>query len=72
MKVEKLFKFVEHCLYDAEWITNRHDREVFFNQAFGAVRFFLESDEIGPGVEQIIVDAWEKEYRPQFEELIYG
>lgn len=72
MKVEKLFKFVVHCLHDAEWMESRDNRKVFFHQAFGAVRFFLESDEIDPSVEQLIIDAWEREYRPQFEKVIWG
>lgn len=72
MEVEKLFKFVERCLHNAEWMESRNDREAFFNQAFGAMLFVIESDEIAPDVARLITDAWEGEYRPQFEKAIWG
>ena len=71
MKVEKLVNFLNECLNKAKKETTASGRQAFFYMAFGAVQFALEHD-LPSEVRGTIATAWEEDYRPKFEELIYG
>lgn len=71
MKVEKLMAFIIECLHKAEKETTASGRQAFFYMAFGAVQFACEHD-MPREVRGAIAVAWEEDYRPQFEGLIYG
>lgn len=71
MKVEKLMAFIIECLHKAEKETTASGRQAFFYMAFGAVQFALDHD-MPSEVRCAIAMGWEEDYRPKFEELIWG
>lgn len=71
MKVEKLVNFLNECLHKAKKEPTASGRQAFFYMAFGAVQFACEHD-MPSAVRGTIATAWEEDYRPKFEELIYG
>ena len=71
MKVEKLVNFLNEFLHKAEKETTASGRQAFFYTAFGAVQFALDHD-MPSEVRCAIATAWEEDYRPKFEELIWG
>jgi hypothetical protein len=71
MKIEKLMNLLNWCLRQAEKADTVRDRERFFHIAFGAVQLAFDHD-LPSEVSNIITTAWEEDYRPKFEKLIYG
>lgn len=64
--MEILEKFVRHCLADCVRATR--NREIWINQAFGAVQFYINQN---PDDYEDVEKMWSR-YKPQFELHIWG
>lgn len=64
--MEILENFVRHCLADC--IRTNYNREIWINQAFGAVQFYIIQN---PDEYEDVDKMWSK-YKPQFEYHIWG
>lgn len=68
--MDALKEFLERQLLYCSWNATRNDRMNCMNQAFGAVQFYSaithNSQEWGA------IEAMWDEYKPKFENLVYG
>lgn len=68
--MDALKEFLERCLLYCSWNDNRIDRMKCLHQAFGAVEFY--SAITHSTQEWSEIEALWEEYKPKFEELVYG
>lgn len=68
--MEKLLQYIENHL---KWASQTPDyAKTFFNQAFGAVQFYIIEHSLSND-EYIALEAkWSHTYKPAFEAIIYG
>ena len=69
--MDALKEFLERCLLYCSWNETRIDRMKSMHQAFGAVQFYsaiTHSTQEWNEIEAL----WNDNYKPKFEELVYG
>ena len=68
--MEKLFQYIENHL---KWASQTPDHaKTFFNQAFGALQFYIIDHNIYDEEFTILETKWNTTYKPAFEAIMYG
>lgn len=68
--MEKLINYIE---MELKWAKQTPQyAHTFFNQAFGALQFYIIEQNIGGDEFAELEKLWNKKYRSQFEEIMYG
>jgi hypothetical protein len=68
--MEKLIDYIEMVL---KWTKQTPQyAHTFFNQAFGALQFYIIEQNISGDKFAELETLWNEKYRPQFEEIMYG
>lgn len=68
--MEKLINYID-MLY--KWsVRTPNEAMTFFNQAFGAVQFYIFEHNLSGEEFNYLEDEWNAVFRPAFEALIYG
>ena len=68
--MEKLIQYIETHL---KWARQTPDSaKIFFNQAFGAVQFYIIEHGLSNAEFTMLETKWNTIYKPEFEAIIYG
>ena len=68
--MEKLLNYIEtHLKWSAQ---TPESAKTFFNQAFGAVQFYIIEHNLHGEEYTILETKWNETYKPAFEAIMYG
>jgi hypothetical protein len=68
--MEKLINYIE---MELKWTKQTPEHaHTFFNQAFGALQFYIIEQNISGDEFAELEKLWNEKYHPQFEEIMYG
>jgi len=68
--MEKLLQHIETLL---KWASQTPDyAKTFFNQAFGALQFYIIEHNVSDDEYTILETKWNTTYKPSFEAIMYG
>ncbi len=68
--MEKLINYIENHL---KWARQTPDAaKIFFNQAFGAVQFYIIEHNLYDAEFTALETKWNETYKPAFEAIMYG
>lgn len=68
--MEKLIQYIESHL---KWASQTPDHaKTFFNQAFGAVQFYIIEHNLSAEEFADLETKWNTTYKPSFEAIMYG
>lgn len=68
--MEKLLQYIETHL---KWASQTPDHaQTFFNQAFGAVQFYMIEHSLSGDEFTTLETKWNETYKPAFEAIMYG
>lgn len=71
--MNKLINYIEKNLALATEAPDRATAQNFYSQAFGALSFWAyENYEQYPNEEALMIQRWNDEWRPKFEEVVWG
>lgn len=71
--MNKLINYIEKNLALATEAPDRATAQNFYSQAFGALSFWAyENYEQYPNEEALMIQRWNDEWRPKFEEIVWG
>lgn len=71
--MNKLINYIEKNIDLATNAPDRTTAQNFYSQAFGALSFWAYANyEQYPEQEALIVERWNNEWRPKFEEIVWG
>ena len=71
--MNKLINYIEKNLELARQAPNRDTAQNWYSQAFGALSFWsYENYEQHPEEEAMMVERWNNDWRPRFEEIVWG
>ena len=69
----KLINYIEKNIDLATNAPDRTTAQNFYSQAFGALSYFCYSTyEAHPEQEAEMIQKWDNEWRPKFEEIVWG
>ena len=69
---QHLLNFLNYQLMLIDFTGTRAAKRSFYDQAFGAVMYYTTTAAAKNAYFADVQTAWETEFRPQFEEKIYG
>lgn len=71
--MNKLINYIEKNLALATEAPDRITAQNFYSQAFGALSYWAyENYEQYPNEEALMIQRWNDEWRPKFEEIVWG
>lgn len=71
--MNKLINYIEKNIDLATNAPDRTTAQNFYSQAFGALSFWAYANyEQYPEQEALMVERWNNEWRPKFEEIVWG
>ena len=71
--MNKLINFIEKNIDLATNAPDRVTAQNWYSQAFGALSFWsYENYEQYPEAEALMIERWDNEWRPEFEEIVWG
>ena len=71
--MNKLINYIEKNLALATEAPDRATAQNFYSQAFGALSYWsYENYEQYPNEEALMIQRWNDEWRPKFEEIVWG
>lgn len=71
--MDKLINYIEKNLALAIEAPGRETAQNWYSQAFGALSFWAYANyEQYPEQEALMVERWNNEWRPKFEEIVWG
>ena len=71
--MNKLINYIEKNLALATEAPDRTTAQNWYSQAFGALSFWsYENYEQHPKEEALMIERWNNEWRPKFEEIVCG
>lgn len=69
---QHLLNFLNHQLTLIDFVDTRAAKRSLYDQAFGAVMYYTSTAAAENAYFADVETAWKTEFRPQFEEKIYG
>lgn len=71
--MNKLINYIEKNIDLATNAPDRTTAQNFYSQAFGALSFWAYANyEQYPEQEALMIERWNNEWRPKFEEIVWG